>query len=560
MEMPPPGFNGIAVELKQTRLERFNDEGDAAVFDITLKMEFSDSRVALLEGKYEYTQVDDLVEEKQLWLPEPVLPGFTPTTIDRKVTIVGTDIEYDMEIRGNMVAKADYGFYPFDEQEADIILSFPPGINWLSPLPTTETSTLLTPGDGWKMIDWNVAVENRDQGGAKSSTLVAEIKVRRDRMYFMVRVFCPSIILVIVSWSGFFIKPQLLMPRFASGFISFLALQTFVATARQDMPAKLVDLCWIDAYTTFIGFLMGFACVENVSAQYIYENFSESITLRLDRASKRAFPSAFILGVGLLMSPLTNNGVVLGLKGVDIAIIICVVVLLGLAVSLSSWTWWQIQDFPRVATKKAIAHYVRFRSMVSPTRRLVPFAFPTNREMNHIFHAIDHDEKEEITIDNWISFIAHCDKDFDHKPHFKQQLRGALMERFGDSLDPNEFPIAFEECVRVIGQLKRTGSVEAGGAGKRLETLKVRMATSSRGRSGDQDGDPEDDEDEGDAPGSPDAGNPNGVFNGGNGAPRQRKKEPANDASPATEGDASVSQEAKRSPLNRGAVRPDIHL
>ena len=30
--------------------------------------------------------------------------------------------------------------------------------------------------------------------------------------------------------------------------------------------------------------------------------------------------------VGLLMSPLTNNDVVLGLKGVDIAIIICVVV------------------------------------------------------------------------------------------------------------------------------------------------------------------------------------------------------------------------------------------
>ena len=102
-----------------------------------------------------------------------------------------------------MVAKADYGFYPFDEQEADIILSFPPGINWLSPLPTTETSTLLTPGDGWKMIDWTVAVENRDQGGAKSSTLIAEIRVRRDRMYFLVRVFCPSIILVIVSWSGF---------------------------------------------------------------------------------------------------------------------------------------------------------------------------------------------------------------------------------------------------------------------------------------------------------------------------------------------------------------------
>ena len=131
-------------------------------------------------------------------------------------------------------------------------------------------------------------------------TIVADISVSRNYIYFVIRVFVPSIILVVVSWSGFFIKPQLLMPRFASGFISFLALQSFIGTARKDMPAKLKSLCWIDAYMTFIGVLMGLAVVENVSAQYIFEKFSESITMRLDQASQKAFPATYVIATALI--------------------------------------------------------------------------------------------------------------------------------------------------------------------------------------------------------------------------------------------------------------------
>ena len=34
-----------------------------------------------------------------------------------------------------------------------------------------------------------------------------------------------------------------------------------------------------------------------------------------------------------------------------------------------------------------------------------------------------------------------------------------MAKRHGEELDPAEFPKAFEECVRLIGQLKRDGSV-----------------------------------------------------------------------------------------------------
>ena len=56
---------------------------------------------------------------------------------------------------------------------------------------------------------------------------------------------------------------------------------------------------------------------------------------------------------------------------VDVALVMAFLFLTGLGVSLSAWTYWQILHFPTVATRAAIAHYARYTSMVSPTRRQV---------------------------------------------------------------------------------------------------------------------------------------------------------------------------------------------
>jgi hypothetical protein len=455
----PPGFLGIEVSLVETRLERFNDDGDQVDFKFKLRVTFSDPRIALLDGEYRLSQVDMLVDERKLWLPEPILAGFKEPVFTKTVKVTGTQVVYEVEIRGFKNAVANYNFYPFDPQDAKLLVSFSPGIKWLSPLPTTETSTCNDPGDGWILghglqaqlgttAGWNVVVEEL----SGQQTIVADILVSRNYIYFVIRVFVPSIILVVVSWSGFFIKPQLLMPRFASGFISFLALQSFIGTARKDMPANLKSLCWLDTYMTFIGILMGFACVENVSAQFIFENFSESITMRLDNASRKAFPATFVIGtIGLWLAP-----------SVPVALAVAITMLVILGGSLSVWTGWQIHEFPYYATEKAIEHHARYTSMVSPSRRQVPFAFPTSREMNHLFHAIDimnPPERELITVDCWIEFICKCDKDFNAKPAFQQLIKAELVKRFGDEIDPGEFPPAFEVCIKLIAEFKRTGSV-----------------------------------------------------------------------------------------------------
>ena len=149
MSKAPPGFLGIEVSLVETRLERFNDDGDKVDFKFKLRVTYSDPRIALLDGEYRLSQVDMLVEERRLWLPEPILAGFETPVFTKTVQVTGTQVVYEVGIRGFKNAVANYNFYPFDPQDAELLVSFAPGIKWLSPLPTTETSTCDDPGDGW---------------------------------------------------------------------------------------------------------------------------------------------------------------------------------------------------------------------------------------------------------------------------------------------------------------------------------------------------------------------------------------------------------------------------
>ena len=44
------------------------------------------------------------------------------------------------------------------------------------------------------------------------------------------------------------------------------------------------------------------------------------------------------------------------------------------------------------------------------------------------------------------------------KPFVKVK-KEELVKRFGPEIDPGEFPPAFEVCIKLIAELKRTGSV-----------------------------------------------------------------------------------------------------
>lgn len=60
--------------------------------------------------------------------------------------------------------------------------------------------------------------------------------VMRNYSLLVVRIVIPCIILTFVSWAGFYIRIQALMPRFVSGFMSYVVLATFRSFIAKEMP------------------------------------------------------------------------------------------------------------------------------------------------------------------------------------------------------------------------------------------------------------------------------------------------------------------------------------
>jgi hypothetical protein len=123
-----------------------------------------------------------------------------------------------------------------------------------------------------------------------------------------------------ISWSAFWISPKALMPRFASGFISFLAMQGFKTYAASLMPnkGKIPTTSWIDIYISMSGILMGMSVVETVVVQFINENISHRAATYVDFVARGGFPLVFIVLLGLMF-------VVTDIDILNVAINVCLV-------------------------------------------------------------------------------------------------------------------------------------------------------------------------------------------------------------------------------------------
>jgi len=119
--------------------------------------------------------------------------------------------------------------------------------------------------------------------------------VKREYVLTILRLILPVTLLTFISWSGFFISPTQLMPRFASAFISFLTLAGYRNQALKMMPNEgaLGEICWADTYISVLGIFMFLSAVETVLAQYLYENVCRVVAHTLDNTARIVFPGAY---------------------------------------------------------------------------------------------------------------------------------------------------------------------------------------------------------------------------------------------------------------------------
>ena len=71
------------------------------------------------------------------------------------------------------------------------------------------------------------------------------------------------------------------MPRFASSFISFLALNSFRSSVNSELPKDLGELCWVDVYLWMMTLSMAMSLFTTVAAEFCGQQYGETIARQI---------------------------------------------------------------------------------------------------------------------------------------------------------------------------------------------------------------------------------------------------------------------------------------
>ena len=102
------------------------------------------------------------------------------------------------------------------------------------------------------------------------SCLKAELFLERNRGYYVIQVFIPSIMIVVLSWVSFWLDLHAIPARISLGVLTVLTMTTQSAGARSSLPkvsyVKAIDV-WMSVCLVFVfASLLEFAYV-NVQAR-----------------------------------------------------------------------------------------------------------------------------------------------------------------------------------------------------------------------------------------------------------------------------------------------------
>eukprot|EP00747_Dinoflagellata_sp_TGD_P097882 gnl/TRDRNA2_/TRDRNA2_167271_c5_seq5.p1 gnl/TRDRNA2_/TRDRNA2_167271_c5~~gnl/TRDRNA2_/TRDRNA2_167271_c5_seq5.p1 ORF type:complete len:1006 (+),score=156.47 gnl/TRDRNA2_/TRDRNA2_167271_c5_seq5:351-3020(+) len=295
------------------------NDGDTFSVEMKISLTWKDPRFPLNAGEYSDAAASEILGDT--WHPKVVVSGISQKDVTTILNVVRDptetladgekDVTLTLEMRKRVTQDfvANFRRFPFDDHELRLSLR--------AALPEVRLDLV---SDRGKLVSdkslekWNpqwpptdkegkwAYLSTTDNGFDESKSLNVHLNVMRAYDLAVFRLIFPSLVMVVVSWGGFWIKPGALMPRFASGFISFLALQGFKTMATNLMPKKgqISGVSWIDIYISAVGILMGLSVVETIVSQYVNEHYSKMVGVSMDFAARGGFPFTFILVLAIL--------------------------------------------------------------------------------------------------------------------------------------------------------------------------------------------------------------------------------------------------------------------
>lgn len=314
----PPTANGpvtVSVGLFVSDVSEIDERGETFAFEAILTLAWHDPRQAFdpaeagvsvrtYQGDYQFAEVFDgwwpqliLANESGGFDSQAVLLQIEPDGAMRLIVEIDAAAEMPMQLRR----------FPFDHQSLEArfeVLGF--GTDQVMLVPDPGTSGVGEEGvqiaqwefDALRMEARTYASTYDDGGAGKISRVVAIFEVTRQPAHMIQVVVLPLTVLVILTFSVFWMDHSSLGDRMDISFIGILTVVAYQIIVSDAMPG-IAYFTLMSAFLLSTYFVLAMGVVVNLVVARFDRSGRRALGDRLDRTCRWLFPGAF-LGVNLL--------------------------------------------------------------------------------------------------------------------------------------------------------------------------------------------------------------------------------------------------------------------
>jgi hypothetical protein len=314
----PPAVGGpvlVQASFLVRDINEIDDEAETFEFGGVLKLTWRDERQAfdpaeagvaekVYQGGYQFNEVSTgwfpqvvLVNESGLYEKQGVVLRIQPDGTSTLVETVNAAAEADLDLRR----------YPYDRHRLDATFEVL-GMDNTEVVLVAEPATANPSGDQVELPQWTltgVSTSTRDRpapyagGSGVASSFVVSMDVERDS-FFMVRlVVFPLALIVMLSWSVFWMDKSSLGDRLSVSFIGILTAVAYQIVVSEILP-RISYMTLIHGFLNLSFFLMCTTVVVNLVVGALDRQGRSDTGDRVDLRCRWAYPLTYF-GLTLVM-------------------------------------------------------------------------------------------------------------------------------------------------------------------------------------------------------------------------------------------------------------------
>lgn len=279
--------------LRVIDIREINDVDQTITLDMAVRMRWTDPRLAAWEGCK--------LSIRDIWFPELALKNSGRIFVRWPDTVSvekGGEITYLQRVSGTFASYHKLADFPFDSQ----IISL-----WVYPLEWSINKVVFRIDETFTGIakllnisDWEITgvianlLEERIDGLEQPrSGYQLQISAERYLSYYIWKIMIPIALIVVMSWSVFWIHPTAFGTQIGLSATSVLTMVAFIFATTNLLP-RLGYFTMLDKYIAGATVMVFVALLQSLITGFVAAKGRETLANRIDIVSRFLFPLAFV--------------------------------------------------------------------------------------------------------------------------------------------------------------------------------------------------------------------------------------------------------------------------